>query len=73
MSASVIVSIIALGVSAFALHNSMKQRKIASEAHRLNLYLRRFSVFDRTISFYTRFSHDHPKNRWERRPTKKRR
>lgn len=51
MSGSVIVSIIALAVSAYALENSMKQRKIASEAHRLNLYQRRFDVYDAVVQF----------------------
>lgn len=51
-TASVIVSVFALGVSGFALYNSMRQRKIASEAHRLSLYQRRFAVFHTAMKYH---------------------
>lgn len=51
MSGSIIVSILALLISGVALMNSMKQRKISSEAHRLNLYQRRFAVYERVVIF----------------------
>lgn len=51
--ASVTVSIFALAISGFALVNSMKQRKIAREAHRLSLYQRRFSMLENSINLYT--------------------
>lgn len=67
MSASVFVSIVALFFSGFALVNSMKQRKIASESHRLSLYQYRFHAFDQAISFFRRFSHGHMEGRrWAR-------
>ncbi|WP_322629945.1 hypothetical protein [Halothiobacillus sp.] len=66
MSPAIWISIISVIIAGFALWNSSWQRRIASEAHRLNLYQRRFSTFDTTISFYRQFSHAHQSAKWTR-------
>lgn len=51
MSGSILLSLVAIGVSLFSLENSTRQRKIAKEAHRLNLYQRRFTVYESAVRF----------------------